>query len=106
MGTSVSDAANTTTPRTFFLYQNYPNPFNPQTSIRYEIIKPDQVSLVIFDILGRAVRTLVNERKQAGSYEIQWNGRSDDGHLLPSGVYLMQLRAKDAQISRRMLLLK
>jgi len=105
IGTSISDNASAA-PETFSLYQNYPNPFNPETNIRYKINKPSQVSLVVFDVLGRKVRILVNEIKQTGSYQIKWNGRSDDGHFSPSGIYIMQFRSRGTQLSRRMLLLK
>lgn len=75
---AVSDNLSTI-PNSFSLYQNYPNPFNPLTNIQYDINKPGQVSLVIFNILGKKVRTLVNGEKQSGSYHIQWDSRSDNG---------------------------
>lgn len=102
---AVSDNLSTI-PNSFSLYQNYPNPFNPLTNIQYDINKPGQVSLVIFNILGKKVRTLVNGEKQSGSYHIQWDSRSDNGNLLPSGIYIMQIKASGTQISRKMVLLK
>jgi FG-GAP-like repeat len=103
--TSISNNKNLT-PNTLSLYQNYPNPFNPLTNIRYDINSPGQISLTIFDILGRKVKTLVDDIKQAGSYKLQWEGRSDAGIPSPSGIYILQIKSNSAQISRRMLLLK
>ena len=94
------------TPNTFSLHQNYPNPFNPSTNINFDIGNTSKVSLIIFDILGRKVKTLVNEIKQKGSYHIQWNGKNESGTILPSGIYIMQLNAGGVQISKSMLLLK
>jgi FG-GAP-like repeat/FlgD Ig-like domain len=105
IGTAISNNTNIK-PNTFALYQNYPNPFNPSTNIRYEIIKSDKVTLAIFDLLGRKVRTLVDDIKQAGSYNVHWDGRSYAGTILPSGLYIMQIKSNSKQISRRMLLLK
>ena len=75
-------------PGKFELYQNYPNPFNPSTKIRYQIPEAGLVSIKIFDILGREVKTLVNEFKSAGRYEIEF-----DGSALASGIYFYQLKA-------------
>ena len=63
------------TPQKYYLSQNYPNPFNPSTNIRYEIPKNGFVKLVVFDILGREVQTLVNEKQNAGTYEVTFNAR-------------------------------
>ena len=75
-------------PDEFILYQNYPNPFNPGTIIRYELPINSLVSIKIFDILGREVKTLVNEFKSAGRYEVEF-----DGSNYASGVYFYQLKA-------------
>jgi subtilisin family serine protease len=97
-------------PRVFGLSQNYPNPFNPSTTIRYEIPEDAgegvKVTLEIFDIRGRKVRTLVNTNKEPGRYSVQWNGRGDKGEIAASGIYLYRLEAGDFQETRRMLLLK
>ena len=73
-------------PNKYLLYQNYPNPFNPTTTIKYELPKDAFVKLVVYDILGREVRTLVNEQKSAGSYKVIF-----DGSNLPSGVYFYRI---------------
>lgn len=74
---------NTQTPQSFSLQQNYPNPFNPATMISYSIPKTSQVTLKVYDILGRELATLVNEQKPAGSYEIKF-----DASQLASGTYI------------------
>jgi photosystem II stability/assembly factor-like uncharacterized protein len=70
----------------FILYQNYPNPFNPTTKINYELPKDGRVKLVIYDILGREIKTLVNELKQAGRYTVEFNGNN-----YASGVYFYRI---------------
>jgi hypothetical protein len=83
------------------LLQNYPNPFNPSTTIKYELPKSAEVRLSVFDLLGREVSVLVNERKDAGVHEIKF-----DGSNLASGVYFYRLKAGDFTQSKRLLLLK
>jgi hypothetical protein len=92
------------TPTEFVLYQNYPNPFNPSTTIKYEI--PGQarndivvVTLKVYDVLGNEVATLVNEEKQAGVYEVEFNSHSDEGQNLTSGVYFYQLSVRGPETS-------
>jgi len=93
-------------PLTFNLAQNYPNPFNPATTISFEIAKAANVTLTVYNVLGQKVVTLVNERKTAGDYRINF-----DGSRLASGVYLYMIKAKATdgelfQSVRKMLLLK
>jgi len=76
----------------FVLSQNYPNPFNPTTSIQYAVSSRQFVSIKVFDILGNEIATLVNEEKQPGTYEVEFNIYSDEGRNLSSGVYFYQLR--------------
>jgi hypothetical protein len=95
-----------TLPEKFALHQNYPNPFNPSTIISYDLAKDSDVKLVIYDILGRQVRTLVNEPKFVGAQKIEWAGRDDNGHLLPSGVYIYRLIAGENKETKKMLFVK
>jgi glycosidase len=88
-------------PEDYDLFQNYPNPFNPSTTIRYSLIKPDLVRIKIYDILGREVQTLVNEFKQAGLYEIQF-----DASVLASGIYLYRIESGSFVQTKKMILLK
>ena len=75
----------------FSLDQNYPNPFNPSTTIRFSIGKTAKVSVVLFDLTGREVATLINDVKLAGSYSVEWNGRTNNGDSAASGTYLYRM---------------
>jgi hypothetical protein len=88
-------------PLVFSLSQNYPNPFNPTTTIGYELSANSYVTLKIYDVLGREVQTLVNERQNAGSYTVRF-----DASTLPSGMYFYRLQAGAYGNTKRLLLLK
>lgn len=97
-------------PKAFSLSQNYPNPFNPSTKIKFEI--PDQVrndsrlvTLKVYDILGNEIVTLVNEEKQAGTYEVEFDASSGIRNLV-SGIYFYQLKAGNYIETKKMILLK
>ena len=85
----------------FKLYQNYPNPFNPVTRIKFEIPSSTFISLIVYDILGKEVSTLVNERLSSGSYEVVWTATG-----YTSGVYFYSLITKDFSETKKMLLVK
>lgn len=85
----------------FQLYQNYPNPFNPKTSISFSVPTREQVTLKIFDSVGREITTLVNEVKETGNYSIVFDASS-----LTSGVYFYQMRAGKYSETRKLILLK
>jgi hypothetical protein len=89
------------TPNEFNLFTNYPNPFNPSTKIKFNVPKTTKVNLNIYDVIGRQVKTLVNEIKKPGSYEVVFEA-SD----LASGVYFYTLNAGSFFQSKKMLLLK
>ncbi|HFE64530.1 MAG TPA: choice-of-anchor D domain-containing protein, partial [Caldithrix sp.] len=72
-------------PTTFAVKQNYPNPFNPTTTIKYQLPQSSDVHLVIYNVLGQKVRTLLNTRKDAGYYQVVWDGRNDQGVKLATG---------------------
>ena len=90
------------------LYPAVPNPFNPETVIRFDVLEYGRVSLTIYDVSGRIVRTLVDEEKApvAGGYSVVWDGRSNSGATVPSGVYFYKLRADNRTLTRKMILLK
>ena len=88
-------------PEVFFLLQNYPNPFNPSTRIKYQVASIEKVSLKVYDVLGREIKTLINKQLQPGEYEVEF-----DGSDLPSGVYLYRLSAGEFSQARKMLLIK
>ena len=92
-------------PDEYTLSQNYPNPFNPSTTIEFDLPQRADVSLVVYNILGRRVATLVDAPLGAGHHTIVWDGRSDGDAELATGVYLYQLKAGRHAETRKMLLL-
>lgn len=85
----------------FSLYQNYPNPFNPVTIIKYDVKKSEHILITIYDVLGKETKVLVNEKKNAGSYEVMF-----DGNYFPGGIYFCKLVCNGFTETRRMVLLK
>ena len=81
-------------PQQYELFQNYPNPFNLATRIHYSLPREDHVRILIYDLLGKKITTLIDERQQAGYYVITWDGRDNSGRLVSSGIYLYRLEAK------------
>ncbi|HMQ70631.1 MAG TPA: T9SS type A sorting domain-containing protein [Ignavibacteria bacterium] len=88
-------------PTEYSLNQNYPNPFNPVTKIKYDLPFEGNVSIKIFDISGRLIKTLINENKVAGRYEVDFHGEN-----LSSGVYYYKIESGDFSQVRKMILLK
>jgi hypothetical protein len=98
-------------PAVFALSQNFPNPFNPATTINYDLPEASNVRVTIYNILGQAVKTLVDESRLAGYYSVQWNGTGDDNRSVASGMYLYRIEAVGAGNStftqvKKMMLLK
>ena len=93
-------------PVDYSLSQNYPNPFNPSTMINYSIPNSSLVSIVIYDLLGREVKTLINSEQNAGSYQVLWNGDNNYGSKVSSGTYFYSIRSSDFHQVRKMILLK
>ncbi|MGQ9642978.1 MAG: T9SS type A sorting domain-containing protein, partial [Ignavibacterium sp.] len=100
-GNSVTNELIKVIPKQFNLYQNYPNPFNPNTTIKFDLPKSANVNLSIYDILGRKVKTILNGRKEAGTYQI-----NVDLSELSSGIYFYQLQTDEFVSTRKMLMLK
>lgn len=92
--------------KTFTLMQNYPNPFNPTTNIIFAIPRPNVVSVRIYDVTGRLVKTLVNEFRSAGEHVVMWDGRNDEGQKASSGMYINEIRYDGSVMTRKMLMLK
>lgn len=88
-------------PEEFQLMQNYPNPFNPTTTIRFSLTNSSEVSLIVYDILGNEVQTLVNDVRDAGSHEVTFNAGN-----LSSGVYLYILKAGNFSATKKLMLMK
>lgn len=80
-------------PKEFHIYQNYPNPFNPSTSIRFEIPERSNVSVKVYDILGKEIITLIDKELSPSSHTIDWEAKDSNGKLLPTGVYLIRVSA-------------
>jgi hypothetical protein len=93
-------------PSKFALFQNRPNPFNQTTKIEFTVAKPGFVSLIVYDILGREVKTIASEQLTPGHKSAVWDGRDEQGREVASGIYFYRLRAADLTETRKMLLLK
>ena len=93
-------------PGRFELAQNYPNPFNPTTRIEFSLPVKGQVSLVIYNLLGREIATLVNQDMNAGSHSLTWDGKDNRGAAVTSGIYFYRLESNDRVQTRKLLLLK
>jgi hypothetical protein len=93
-------------PRSFSLSQNYPNPFNSETVIEYSLPKRSQVKLVIYNILGQKVKTLLDQKESAGHKRVTWNGRNEKGEMAGSGIYIYRIQTEQFTQSKKMLLLK
>ena len=98
----------TAQPRTFSLSQNYPNPFNPSTSIDFSISKRQegQIDLTVYNILGQKVKMIASGNFVDGTYSVVWNGDSDNGGRVASGVYYYKLSTKAGSLTRKLVLLK
>jgi hypothetical protein len=93
-------------PVEFALDQNYPNPFNPTTTIRFALPNDSKVSMKIYDVLGREVRTLINGDVAAGTNAIEWNGKNNFGTSVASGMYIYRIEAGSFVATKKMMLLK
>ena len=93
-------------PLTYRLDQNFPNPFNPETRIYFEIPQMHQVKVAIYNVLGQKVRLLTNDQFNAGNHVINWDGRDDNGNIVPTGVYVYRIKAGSFIASKKMLLMK
>ena len=102
----VLTTVSTEVPETFTLGQNYPNPFNPTTTITFQLAEASDVRLTVYDVMGRAVSTLVQEPMEAGTYTVEWEGADAAGRPLPSGLYLYRIEAGTFNATRSMTLLK
>jgi len=104
--TTAVQIASNSIPTEFILSQNYPNPFNPSTNIEFKVPYRSDVKIVIYNILGQAVRSLVNTEYAAGSYKVEWNSKSDYNEYVASGVYLMRLESGNFNATKKMVLMR
>ncbi len=100
------DTISSLLPQVIVLHQNYPNPFNPATTIRFDIVAASQISLRVYDLLGREIRTLANGEYPKGTYAVQWDGKDNQGRQVTTGVYLIQLTHNGGTLTRKMAMVK
>ena len=93
-------------PHAFYLYNNYPNPFNPVTTLRYGLPENGLVNITIYDMLGREVKTLINQTQDAGYKSVIWDATNDYGKTVSAGIYLYQIQAGEYISTKKMVLLK
>jgi len=93
-------------PYSYKLYDNFPNPFNPETQIRFEIGAKENVQILVYDILGRQIRYLVNEEYSSGFHVVNWDGTNESGQPVSSGMYIYLLKAGDYMADKKMLFVK
>ena len=93
-------------PDVFVLHQNYPNPFNPTTQIQYDLPGDQFVNIVIYDVMGRNIRNLMNVNQTAGYHVIRWDARNDMGEGVAAGMYIYTIQAGEFNASKKMVLLK
>ena len=103
---TTSVVVNTKVPETFKLFQNYPNPFNPSTTIRYELPSPAKVKIIVYDLNGEKIASLVDNYQAAGEYNVTWNGKNDFGQDVASGIYFYSVQAGSFNQVNKMIKLK
>ena len=93
-------------PDTYALAQNAPNPFNPNTQVVFQIPEPGEVALVVFNLLGHPIVTLVRDYLEAGYYQVEWDGTDGAGRAVSSGIYFLPLHQRGPGPDERMLLVR
>ncbi len=93
-------------PKATALMQNFPNPFNPTTVLTYDVASAGQVTIRVFDVSGRLIRTLLDARKEIGRHQVEWNGKNASGSMVPSGIYFYRMRTSGFDATRKMILLR
>ena len=93
-------------PNKISISQNYPNPFNPETRFQYNIPVDGVVSIKVYDILGKQIKTLVNHWKVAGAHKEIWSGQNGKNQMVSSGVYFYQIKVGNEQITKKMIFSK
>ena len=93
-------------PEVFTLHQNFPNPFNPTTQIRYDLPENSYVSITIYDLMGKRVKSLVNSIQDPGYRSIHWNATNDLGQPVSAGMYIYTIQAGEFRKTKKMVLLK
>jgi len=104
--TDVAEEEETKVPLSFSLSQNHPNPFNSETVIEYSLPHESQVKIVIYNILGQKVRTLLDQRQSAGYKRVIWDAKNQKGKVVSTGIYFYRIETEEFVQTKRMLLLK
>ena len=102
----LGDIQHNTSPEEFRLYQNYPNPFNPQTTIMYYLPQKSEISLIIYDAIGREVRSLESGVKNSGYHTLSWDSKDNYGKSVSTGIYIYQLQTEKYIKNNKMILIK
>ncbi len=103
---TVVDVSDVVVQNNFYLSQNYPNPFNPSTKIRYILGKPSKVKMIIYNILGQEIKTLINSYQAQGEYEITWDAKDNFYRDVESGVYFYRLITDNQVFQKKMILIR
>jgi photosystem II stability/assembly factor-like uncharacterized protein len=93
-------------PINFKLEEPYPNPFNPTVNIEYSLTKADNISLEIFDILGKNIKTILYKNQAAGNYKLAWDGKNSSNHNVASGIYLLKFKTTNKNIVKKLILMR
>jgi len=93
-------------PNNFVLYNPYPNPFNPTINIEYDLFAPDNVSIKIYDVLGKVVKNIVTEYQTAGNYKFTWDGKNLNNQSVSSGIYLMEMNTLNKNTVKKLMLMR
>lgn len=101
-----SELVDSAIPEVFGLGENYPNPFNPTTLISYDLPEASQVTMTVYDMMGRQVKALVQEFQPAGNHSVIWNATNDNGTRMSGGIYFYQIKAGSFLQTHKMILLK
>jgi hypothetical protein len=93
-------------PEKFTLFQNYPNPFNPETKITYDLSQGANVILGIYTLLGEKITTLIDKHQGIGRYDVSWDGRNENNQLMPSGMYVYRIQAREFVETKKMIFIR
>ena len=93
-------------PHKLFLSQNYPNPFNPSTTLSYELPNDSHVRIIIYDMLGRKIKSLINTEQSAGYHSLRWDATNDIGEVISAGMYIYTIQAGEFRDTKKMILLR
>ncbi len=104
--TSIADNSKNTVPQSTVLHPNYPNPFNPETIIEYELTENGFTSIVVYNILGKEIKSLVSENQAPGLHRISWDGKDNSGSNVGSGFYFIQLQTGNTVQSQKAILIR